>query len=32
MTAPTRGSLRLLQGTTFVSTLDRVAMPPMLGW
>jgi len=30
MTAPTRGSLRLLQGTTFVSTLDRFAMPPML--
>jgi MFS family permease len=30
MAAPTRGSLRLLQGTTFVSTLDRVAMPPML--
>jgi predicted MFS family arabinose efflux permease len=30
MTHPTRGSLRLLQATTFVSTLDRFAMPPML--
>jgi MFS family permease len=30
MTAPSRGSLRLLQATTFVSTLDRFAMPPML--
>jgi MFS family permease len=27
---PTRGSLRLLQATTFVSTVDRFAMPPML--
>jgi MFS family permease len=30
MTEPTRGSLRLLQATSFVSTLDRFAMPPML--
>ena len=30
MAAPARGSLRLLQATTFVSTLDRFAMPPML--
>jgi predicted MFS family arabinose efflux permease len=30
MTHPARGSLRLLQATTFVSTLDRFAMPPML--
>ena len=27
---PSRGSLRLLQATTFVSTIDRFAMPPML--
>ena len=27
---PTRGSLRLLRTTTFVSTVDRFAMPPML--
>ena len=27
---PARGSLRLLQATTFASTLDRFAMPPML--
>jgi predicted MFS family arabinose efflux permease len=27
---PTRGSLRLLQVTAFVSTIDRFAMPPML--
>ncbi|HEU4348505.1 MAG TPA: MFS transporter [Actinoplanes sp.] len=27
---PTRGSVRLLQATTFVSTVDRFAMPPML--
>lgn len=30
MTQPARGSLRLLRATTFVSTLDRFAMPPML--
>ena len=30
MTLPARGSLRLLQVTSFVSTLDRFAMPPML--
>ena len=30
MTTPSRGSLRLLQATTFVSTVDRFAMPPML--
>jgi predicted MFS family arabinose efflux permease len=29
-TGPTRGSLRLLQLTAFVSTIDRFAMPPML--
>ncbi|HKO32882.1 MAG TPA: MFS transporter, partial [Candidatus Limnocylindria bacterium] len=27
---PARGSLRLLRTTTFVSTVDRFAMPPML--
>jgi MFS family permease len=30
MTGPSGGSLRLLQATTFVSTMDRFAMPPML--
>lgn len=30
MTMPARGSLRLLQATTFASTLDRFAMAPML--
>jgi MFS family permease len=30
VTLPARGSLRLLQATSFVSTLDRFAMPPML--
>jgi predicted MFS family arabinose efflux permease len=30
MNGPARGSLRLLQATAFVSTLDRFAMPPML--
>jgi MFS family permease len=30
MTGPARGSLRLLQATTLVSTMDRFAMPPML--
>jgi MFS family permease len=30
MSGPGRGSLRLLQATAFVSTMDRFAMPPML--
>jgi len=30
VTEPSRGSLRLLQATAFVSTMDRFAMPPML--
>jgi MFS family permease len=30
MTQPSRGTLRLLRATTFVSTMDRFAMPPML--
>lgn len=30
MSGPGRRSLRLLQATTFVSTMDRFAMPPML--
>jgi predicted MFS family arabinose efflux permease len=30
MTGPSREGLRLLQATTFVSTVDRFAMPPML--